>query len=186
MLQAGVIRCYITDRGSLPPGVTLDQAIARADADWIQIREKDLSARDLLALTKSALASGRIVLVNTRLDVALAAGAHGVHLPENSIPPSRYRAIAPVNFRIGVSCHSIDDVKTAEQNGADYVFFGPVFTPISKTSALQPRSLDQLARAARSVRIPLLALGGITQQNAPACIDHGAAGFAAISMFQRC
>lgn len=186
MLQAGVIRCYITDRRSLPPGATLAQTIARAEADWIQIREKDLSARDLFALTRSALATGKTILVNTRMDVALAAGAHGVHLPENSITPSRYRALAPENFLIGVSCHSIDHVQLAEKNGADYVLFGPVFTPISKTSTLDPRGLDQLAQAARSVRIPVLALGGIALDTAQSVLDSGARGFAAISFFQRC
>jgi thiamine-phosphate pyrophosphorylase len=179
-----VIRCYITDRRSLPPGVSILDVIHRSDADWVQIREKDLSAGDLFHLVRAAVATGRKIIVNTRMDVALAAGAAGLHLPTGSPPPDRWRKIAPREFLIGVSCHTIDEVRSATNHGADYVVFGPIFAPLSKSSILEPRGLDLLAQAVRSTPIPVLALGGITTENAESCIAQGAAGTAAISLFQ--
>lgn len=187
-----MIRLYITERTTLPAGTTLLDAIARSlhhGPDWIQIREKDLSARELFELVRSAisLANPRKVkfLVNTRVDVALAAGAHGAHLPAGSPGPGIWRDIVPPGFLFGVSCHSLDEVRRASQEGADYAVFGPVFAPISKPSAVPPLGLDQLARAASAVSIPVLALGGITLENAHLCIEAGAAGIAGISLFQQ-
>ena len=193
-----MLRCYITDRPALPGPESLLDAIARNVADgvdWIQIREKDLSARELLDLVCRAIVLARTrtpistkILVNTRLDVALAAGADGAHLPAGSIPPGKWRELVrarvPPGFLIGTSCHAIDEVRAAEAEGADYAVFGPVFSPLSKGSDLAPRGLESLSRAARSVRIPVLALGGITRENASACVSAGAAGVAAISLFQ--
>jgi thiamine-phosphate pyrophosphorylase len=192
-----VLRCYITDRRSLRSDIALLDAIARhlchnraAGLDWIQIREKDLSARDLFALVEGALAlpnpAGCKILVNTRVDVALAAGASGAHLPARSPAARHWRALTPPGFLIGVSCHSADEVRAAQDQGADYAFFGPVFAPRSKTSDLPPRGLDGLAQAARAVEIPVLALGGITAANAQDCMNAGAAGIAAISLYQSC
>jgi thiamine-phosphate pyrophosphorylase len=190
-MEAGcsMIRCYVTDRAHLEAGETLLQSIARnlaAGVDWIQIREKNLAARDLFDLTAQALASAppdRAIIVNSRVDVALAAGAHGAHLPGGSPMPRVWRSVVPSGFLIGVSCHTPEEVRAAEQEGASYVVFGPVFAPLSKPSDLAPRGLDQLARAASSVRIPVLALGGITHANADACVAAGAAGIAGISLF---
>jgi len=188
-----VLRCYITDRRQLASREALLQSIARnlaAGIDWIQIREKDLSARDLFDLIQRAQAlpnpAATKLLVNTRVDVALAAGAAGAHLPSGSPPPRHWRAIAPPDFLIGVSCHTLDEARAAEQDGAGYILFGPVFTPRSKPADLPPRGLDRLAEAARAVAIPVLALGGITNENASQCISAGAAGVAAISLFQTC
>ena len=183
-----MIRCYITDRTQLRAGETLIQSIARnaaAGVDWIQIREKDLASRTLFELVKEARAAapGAKIIVNTRVDVALAAGAAGAHLPSTSPPPRVWERIVPQGFLIGVSCHTIDEVRSAEQEGASYVVFGPVFAPLSKATDVAPRGLDQLARAAASVRIPVLALGGITNVNAKMCVAAGAAGIAGISMF---
>src|SRR5215831_228084 len=187
-----MIRCYITDRRSLLAGDSLLQVIERnllEGPDWIQIREKDLSARDVYELVRAALAlsnpRGVEILVNGRVDVALAAGASGVHLPANSPPPFFWRRIAPAGFLFGVSCHSVAEVQQAAHEDADYALFGPVFSPISKTIAPTPLGLDDLARSAGCVRIPVLALGGITTENAASCIDTGAAGVAGISLFQR-
>ncbi|SRR5712691_1356487 len=186
-----MIRCYITDRLSLDGEARLLDTIARnisAGVDWIQIREKDLSARELLDLVRSALAlpntAGTKILVNTRVDVALAAGAAGVHLPAGSIPPRSWRAITPRGFLIGVSCHTVEEVRAAEADGADYAIFGPVFAPLSKGSNLAPRGLEALAEAAGAVKIPVLALGGITRERIPECTAAGAAGVAGISLFQ--
>jgi len=186
-----MLRCYITDRHTLA-GESLLDTIARslaAGVTWIQIREKDLSARALFELVEAALKlpnpHGSQFLVNTRADVAIAAGAAGVHLPAGS-PLARIwrRPGFLVDFLIGVSCHSVDDVRQAEIEGADYAVFGPVFPPRSKTTRAKPRGLDDLRRAAAAVKIPVLALGGVTRENGDACVAAGAAGIAGISLFQ--
>jgi thiamine-phosphate pyrophosphorylase len=159
-------------------------------ADWIQIRAKDLPARDLLTLVEAALRlpnpRSTKIIVNSRIDVALAAGAAGAHLPSASPPAERWRKIVPPGFLIGVSCHMIDEVRAAEAEGAGYVLFGPVFDPLSKTSPLPARGLTELARAAAAVKIPVLALGGITKDNTESCLAAGAAGVAGISLFESC
>ncbi len=188
-----MLHCYITDRRSLPPGVPLIDNIAAnltAGVEWVQIREKDLSARDLFDLTVQALGLpnpyGSKILVNTRVDVALTAGAAGAHLPAGSPAPRVWRDLTPPGFLIGVSCHTLDDVRAAEDQGADYAVFGPVFRPRSKATGLEPRRIEGLMQAVRAVRIPVLALGGITATNAEDCIQAGAAGIAAISLYQSC
>jgi len=170
-----MIRCCITTRLTRP-----------VDADWVQIRDKELPARQLVEVVRAAVAFGSKILVNTRVDVAVAAGADGAHLPANSLPPNVWRRITPSGFLIGVSCHRLEEVQQAEAEGADYVVFGPVFAPLSKTSDLTPRGLGGLARAASAVKIPVLALGGITWENAEACVKAGAAGVAGITLFQSC
>jgi len=186
-----MIQCYITDRTRLAPGETLVQSIVRnaaAGVDWIQIREKDLEIRELFEVVAHVLAvfppfKAIKILVNSRVDVALAAGAAGAHLPAGSPSPRVWERIAPRGFLFGVSCHTLDEVRAAEQEGASYVVFGPVFAPLSKASDLPPRGLDQLAQAAASVKIPVLALGGITRANTGSCVAAGAAGIAGISLF---
>ena len=182
-----MIRCYITDSRTLV-AETLLEAIGRnlaAGVTWIQIREKDLSARALFELVEADLKlpnpHGSQFLVNTRADVAIAAGAGGVHLPAGSPPARIWRRPGVL---VGVSCHSVDDVRQAEIEGADYAVFGPVFPPRSKTTRDEPRGLDDLRRAAAAVNIPVLALGGVTRENGDACVAAGAAGIAGISLFQ--
>ena len=178
-----------------PPGVSLEKMLAQAVAyekenapNWIQIREKDLPARELFELVRHAVdltaPAGVKILVNTRFDIALAAGAAGVHLPAGSPSPERFRPLLPPGFLIGVSCHTLPELRSAEAGGADYAVFGPVVPPRSKSSDLMPRGLAGLKQAARSVKIPVLALGGVTRENAGACAAAGAAGIAAISLFQ--
>lgn len=150
--------------------------------DWIQIREKDLAARELYALCRDiveiAKPAGVRVMVNERADVAMAAGADGVHLPSNAIAPSRFPGLF-----CGVSCHNEDELLRAEREGAAYAVLGPVFAPGSKEYAGPLMGLVEFARLVRMVSIPVLALGGVTAATAGACVDAGAAGIAAISLF---
>ena len=176
-----MLRCCITDRQL----DSVERSVRSGAVDWVQIREKELPARELIEFVRRAIPWGAKVLVNSRVDVAMAAGAAGAHLPAGSIAPSDWRAITPPGFLIGVSCHSLEDVLRAEQQGADYVLFGPVFTPLSKTSDLPPRGLDELRRVSLAVKIPVLALGGITWKNAADCIEAGAAGVAGITLFAK-
>lgn len=185
--------CYITDRlalGKRPLSATIQSAVG-AGIDAIQIREKDLDTRPLLELVQGAVASARgsaaRVIVNDRLDVALGAGAQGVHLGGQAMPAGTVRAAVPVDFWIGVSCHSAEDVWAAEHAGADYALLGPVFETPSKLGYGPPLGLAVLERAVRRARrMPVLALGGITVERARECLAAGAAGIAGISIFQRC
>ena len=179
----------ITDHAQLP-GELVDfvNDAARAGVDWVQIREKDLPARELYEFvrhcTAQTAATSTKLLVNGRVDVALATGADGVHLPSDSFSPAAVRAITPQGFLIGVSCHDVAEVQRAEHEGADFAVFGPVFDTASKRRFGPPVGTAQLARACGAVRMPVLALGGVTLANAPSCIDAGAAGLAGIGIFQ--
>lgn len=182
-------RYYITDRKTCPGDLlACIEANARHGCSWIQIREKDLSPRDLFDLARAALARvrphGTRILVNGRLDVALAAGAHGVHLPAGSTAPCNLRSIVPFGFLIAVSTHTVDEVCRAEREEADFAVFGPVFPTRSKPGLVEIPGLEGLRRACAAVSLPVVALGGLTEDRAAACADVGAAGIAGISMFQ--
>lgn len=186
-----MLRYYITDRhaaGGVEPLLRYVERAVHNGVERIQVREKDLCARDLCALVRCILdlarPHGTQVVVNSRADVALAAGAHGVHLTGTSISPKILRTILPPGFLIGVSTHSSEDLRAAETENADFVVYGPVFPVVSKPGYAAHLGLEDLRRAVRAVTIPLIALGGVTHSNAAACIQAGAAGIAGISMFQ--
>jgi thiamine-phosphate diphosphorylase len=158
---------------------------AASGAAMIQVRAKNLSARELAALVRRVVAEARgvPVLVNTRPDIALACGAQGVHLPSDSLSLERIRTIAPAGFLIGVSCHDMDELVRAAREGADFAVYGPIFATRSHPD-VQPIGVDALAAATLAVQLPIYALGGVTEQNAPLCIAAGATGVAGISMFE--
>lgn len=132
--------------------------------------------------------TGARILVNDRLDVALAANAAGIHLGEKSLPLEAVvnwrRSSGRTDFQIGVSCHSLNAARPAERGGADYIFFGPVFATPSKAAFGPPQGLERLREVCAAVEIPVLAIGGVNFENARACLDAGAAGVAAIRLFQ--
>jgi thiamine-phosphate pyrophosphorylase len=176
---------------------------ACAGVDYIQLREKDLCTRELEILSRDAakvLADLRTenpelrtaLLINSRNDVALAVGADGVHLRSDDISPKEVRAIwtsgcagiatsesSPPSPLIGVSCHTPEEVKQAAENAADFAVFAPVFEKHGATAV----GLDLLGRACRA-SIPVLALGGVTLDNAQSCRRAGASGIAGIRLFQ--
>ncbi len=204
---------YITDRSQFPGGENARRRAllakvaeaAGAGVDYIQLRERDLSARDLETLAKDALAAVRngaslrtenreprtFLLINSRTDVALAAGADGVHLRSDDVAAEDVRRVLKLSsdhgkarqFLIAASCHTTADVLRAESERADFVVFAPVF---GKTGAggAQPAGLAALREACTSAKIPVLALGGVTMENAASCLEAGAAGVAGIRLFQ--
>jgi thiamine-phosphate pyrophosphorylase len=203
---------YITDRRQFPGGESSRRRMllgkiaeaARAGVEYIQLREKDLSARELETL---ALEAAHVIqqlqtdnrkertrlLVNSRTDVALAAGADGVHLRSDDIPASLVRSIwGEVHTQrprsevrsplIAVSCHSKSDVDRAESEGADFAVLAPIFEK-KDAPETPPKGVAEL-REACAAKIPVLALGGVTLANAASCLAAGAAGIAGIRLFQ--
>jgi thiamine-phosphate pyrophosphorylase len=198
-----LLLCYITDRTRFPGDENARQhallekiaEASRAGVDLIQVREKDLSSRKLEALAHAAMRVVRKnsvepatrLLINFRSDIAIACGADGVHLPSEDISPPEVRKIwieAENSSRplVSVSCHTVAEVASAASAGADFAVFAPVFekkdSPTTKAAGL-----DHLREACRQ-NIPVLALGGITLENAVVCIKVGTAGIAAIRLFQ--
>jgi thiamine-phosphate pyrophosphorylase len=198
-----LLLCYITDRRQFGGGSAdqIQQLLAKitecaaAGVDYIQLREKDLSTRELERLGFQAVAampadSASKLLINSRLDVALACGAHGVHLPAGDLNPGEVRALwSRATERacvIGASAHSAREIALAESHGADFAVFGPVF---EKAGATNPGGLQQLQQVCHRSQaavppMPVLALGGVTVQNASKCLSAGCNGLAGIRLFQ--
>jgi thiamine-phosphate pyrophosphorylase len=195
------ILCYVTDRKALRTTgseTLVDRVCAAVDAgvDWIQIREKDLPVRELFTLTQDAVrraaqAGGRTrIIVNDRLDVAVAAGAAGVHLGRESVAAFDLvrwcrTGNAPAGFLIGVSCHQREEALEAERAGVSYVFFGPVYDTPSKRPFGAPQGIARLRDVCRAVGISVIAIGGLTEGNAAEALKIGSAGIAAIRLFQQ-
>ena len=159
----------------------------RAGVDLIQIREPDLSDRRLLYLVRWAVAAARgsasLILVSDRLDMALAAGAAGVHLRSSSVAATVMRRHLPPGFLLGRSVHGASEAaRAAAGGGLDYLVMGTVYASASKPGGA-PCGVDALAAAARAVRLPVLAIGGVTVDNVGEVMDAGAAGVAAIGLF---
>jgi thiamine-phosphate pyrophosphorylase len=198
-----LLLCYITDRSQFSGNESARRRrllekiaeAARHGVDFIQLREKDLITRELELLAREAICAIREnssstaqLLINSRVDVALAVGADGVHLRSDDISPSDVRKIlnhhdpgGRARFTIGVSCHSVNEVRQAVDH-ADFVVYGPIFQKktVSGSSAAGVEALQQACQE----KIPVLALGGITVENAGACLQAGAAGIAGIRLFQ--
>ena len=205
---------YITDRRAFPGDETAQQRrllekiteATRAGVDYIQLREKDLPpseleklAREAVNIVRSSSQLKTALLINSRTDVALTTQADGVHLRSDDILPSEVRKIwscgagtparenSPQDPIIAVSCHSPQEVAQAAANAATFAVFAPIFEKnvFNKrdTPQIRPTGLSLLAEACRS-KIPVLALGGITLENARSCLEAGAAGIAAIRLFQ--
>ena len=158
--------------------------LAAARVDGVQLREKDLDDRSLLDLARrarAALPDARL-LVNGRLDIALAAGADGVHLPANGLPVAPLRARFGPGVLIGRSTHRVEEVAGARAAGADYVTFGPVFATPGKEAFGPPAGLAALSRAA-AAGLPVYALGGVTLELLADVASTGAAGAAGIRLF---
>jgi thiamine-phosphate pyrophosphorylase len=212
-MSRSCILYYITDRTAFPGDDRnrrrhLLEKIAEAasqQVDYIQLREKDLPTRDLEQLASEAM---RIIcresklttdhcplttalLINSRTDIALSTGAAGVHLPANDVSPQEVRAawkcgagapareLSPRSPQISVSCHSPQEAAEAARNQATLALFAPVF----KKKDASPAGLEALRQACQA-KIPVLALGGVTLQNAHSCLEAGAAGIASIRLFQ--
>jgi thiamine-phosphate pyrophosphorylase len=202
--------CYITDRRQFPGDESaqrrqLLRKIAEASGagvDFVQLREKNLPARDLESFASEAVRilrdptlrtenreRGTVLFINSRTDVALAVGADGVHLRSDDVSPGDVRRIwhssgpdTPVRVAISVSCHQPSEVEQAAKADADLALFAPVFEK-KDAPGMQPAGLDALRSACRH-NIRVLALGGVTFENAAACLEAGAAGIAAIRLFQ--
>ncbi len=178
--------CLVTDRRATGgrPLVEVIDACLGAGLPAVQLREKDLPASDLLGLARAlrgpTARAGARLLVNDRVDVALAADADGVHLPAAGLPAAEARRLLGPGRLVGVSTHAPAEVEAAARAGADYVVFGPVFDTPSKRPHGPPQGLPALAAAARRASLPVLAIGGITAAEVGAVREAGAAGVAVI------
>ena len=180
------VLCLVT-AGTSSPDLHVIREAALAGVDLIHVRERHLDDRTLVALVRETMdavsGSGARGVVNDRLDVALAAGAAGVHLRGDSMTAADVRTIVPAGFMIGRSIHSVAEAVAAESGGGcDYLVFGTVFESAGKPGRM-PAGLEALARVCAAVTLPVLAIGGVTLDNAGRVALAGAAGVAAIGLF---
>jgi len=187
MLKLSSRLLVVTDRHQTNgrPLVSLLQRVLTAGAPAIQLRERDLSARELVALAREAqavTASRRSqLLINDRIDVALALEGVGVHLRGNSLPVSVARQLLGVQRLLGVSVHAVEEVLSAQLQGADYIVLGPIYETPSKQMFGPPLGIHTLEKACRLVRIPIIGIGGVTVARAREMRRAGAFGVAVIT-----
>ena len=177
----------VTDR-ALARGRTTSEIVRAAVAGGVtcvQLREKNCGTREFLEEARSAQAAlrgtGVPLIVNDRVDVALAIGADGVHLGQGDMPLADARRLGPAGWIVGISAESVDDAILAERDGADYVGASPVFATPTKTDTASPLGLEGLRQMRAAVKIPLVAIGGIHAGNAREVIRAGADGLAVVS-----
>jgi thiamine-phosphate pyrophosphorylase len=177
--------CLITDHSLYKqPLHEVAEHAEEARVDYFQLREKNLEAADLLPLAFHirAMLFRTKFIINGHLDVALAANADGVHLQKDNLPVSEVRKRFP-HLLIGYSAHTAEELKAAEDAGADYAFLSPVFVGGSKVSSLEPLGISRFMECTRDRKIPVFALGGIARESVPALAASGCAGMAGISFF---
>jgi thiamine-phosphate pyrophosphorylase len=181
--------CFVTSRSATGDRPLLEVVKAAIDGgcDLVQVREKDMNGGPLLQLVREIVEAAKprgaccAVVVNDRLDVALAAKAAGIHLPADGLPIGPVRRHAGRKFLIGRSVHSLAEAQKARKDGADYLFFGPVFATPSKAAFGPPQGPDLLRKVAEAVKIPVWAIGGINPGTAAELRGVPIAGVAAIS-----
>ena len=178
--------CVVTDRAmarGLAHAAIAEQAL-RGGARMIQLRDKTLGGRELLTAARAIQALcgsfGATCIVNDRVDVALAAGADGAHVGQTDLPPPEARALLRGRI-LGVSAHTVEEAVAAEAAGADYIGVGAIYATTSKANARAPLGPEALARFRAAVRIPIVAIGGITAENVGPVIRAGADGVAVIA-----
>ena len=167
------------------PHTRIAQQATLGGADIIQLRDKGRSCAELITIGREIAAitkkSGAVLIINDRLDVAIACGADGVHLGQDDMPVSTARQLAPEGFIIGVSVGTVVEAVEAERGGADYIALSPIFSTASKDGAGPGYGLVRLAAIKRAVSVPVIAIGGINRQNVRDVIAAGADGIAVIS-----
>jgi thiamine-phosphate pyrophosphorylase len=177
----------ITDR-TATQGRSLEEVVGaciQGGARVFQLREKDLEARELTALAECLLQLitpvGGLLLINDRIDVALAVGANGAHLSQRGLPPAVARRLLGPTRLLGVSCHSLAEAEEAQQGGADFILLGPIFSTPSKALYGSPVDLELIREVRPRIGLPIFAIGGITAANRPEVRTAGADGVAVIS-----
>jgi len=179
----------VTDRKQCAPR-PLAQVVGDAiegGVNLVQLREKDLPAGELLQLARQlrgVCGARALLLVNDRVDVALLSGADGVHLGESGLPVGAVRQMLPASMRVGRSVHGVNAARQAELDGADYVLAGTIFASASHRDVV-PAGIELLRNVTARLSIPVLAIGGIDEENADECLRAGAAGVAVISALMR-
>ena len=186
-MPSGLYLCVITDTRLAPAKdhVAIAEVALRGGAEMIQLRDKAGDLRDLLpqarAIQALCRACGAVFIVNDRVDLALAAGADGAHVGQDDLPAAAARRLLGPGRTLGVSTHTLDQVRAAEKAGADYLGFGPMFPTGTKDTGYAPRGLEALREVRRATRLPILAIGGITLENVEDVIQAGATAPAVIS-----
>jgi thiamine-phosphate pyrophosphorylase len=174
--------CLVTDDRAREGVREAVAAACGAGVRAVQLRSKSLDARDLYELAMALREDGHScrLLVNDRVDIAMAARLDGVHCPEHGFPPQTARSLLPQGSLVGASCHSSQAVRRASQAGASFVFFGPVYETPSKAVYGDPLGIDALRGICAASAVPVFAIGGVTPERATECVEAGAAGVAVI------